>query len=105
MAAANHNAVEVIDMARGTVVIDTNRCKGCELCTTACPQHVLFMADFFNTRGYRPVQLVDPQGKCTGCALCAVICPDCVLTVYRLPASDRSRGQLQPKMARQLQAA
>jgi 2-oxoglutarate ferredoxin oxidoreductase subunit delta len=44
------------------------------------------MADSYNTRGYRPAVLVDPQGKCTGCTLCAVICPDAVLTVYRLPA-------------------
>lgn len=73
-------------MARGSVVVDTNRCKGCELCTTVCPQHVLVMAELFNARGYRPVQLVDPQGKCTGCALCAVICPDAVLTVYRMTA-------------------
>lgn len=71
-------------MARGTVVIAVDRCKGCELCTTICPQHVLCMTqDRFNARGYRPVQLVDPQGKCTGCALCALICPDVVLTVYR----------------------
>lgn len=71
-------------MARGTVVIEVDRCKGCELCTTICPQDVLHMArDRFNARGYRPVQLIDPQGKCTGCALCALICPDVVLTVYR----------------------
>jgi 2-oxoglutarate ferredoxin oxidoreductase subunit delta len=44
------------------------------------------MANSFNARGYRPVQLVDPGGKCTGCTLCAVMCPDAVLTVYRLPA-------------------
>jgi 2-oxoglutarate ferredoxin oxidoreductase subunit delta len=77
-------------MARGTVVIDTNRCKGCELCTTVCPQGVLVMAETFNARGYRPVQLVDPEGKCTGCALCAVICPDCVVTVYRLPMATKA---------------
>lgn len=76
-------------MARGTVVIDTNRCKGCELCTTVCPQHVLVMADLYNARGYRPAQLVDPDSKCTGCTLCAVICPDSVLTVYRLPATPK----------------
>ncbi|MGC8779920.1 MAG: 4Fe-4S dicluster domain-containing protein [Anaerolineae bacterium] len=71
-------------MARGTVKIEEDRCKGCELCTTICPQGVLYMAhDHFNARGYRPVQLVDPDGKCTGCALCAQICPDVVLTVYR----------------------
>lgn len=74
-------------MARGTVVVDANRCKGCELCTTVCPQHILAMADNFNTRGYRPVVLVDPNDKCTGCTLCAVICPDAVLTVYRLKAT------------------
>ncbi len=73
-------------MARGTVVVDANRCKGCELCTAVCPQHVLVMADTYNTRGYRPALLADPEGRCTGCTLCAVICPDAVLTVYRLPA-------------------
>ena len=36
-----------------------------------------------NARGYRPVELVDPEGKCTGCALCALMCPDVVLTIYR----------------------
>jgi 2-oxoglutarate ferredoxin oxidoreductase subunit delta len=71
-------------MAKGTVVVDVDRCKGCELCTTVCNQHILMMAhDRFNARGYRPVQLVDPDGKCTGCTLCALICPDVVLTVYR----------------------
>lgn len=77
-------------MARGTVVVETNRCKGCELCTTVCPQDVLVMADFFNARGYKPAVLVDPAGKCTGCALCAVICPDAVLTVFRLPTVVRT---------------
>jgi 2-oxoglutarate ferredoxin oxidoreductase subunit delta len=72
-------------MAKGTVVVDVNRCKGCEMCTAVCPQDVLHMAlDRFNARGYRPVQLVDPDGKCTGCALCALMCPDVVLTVYRV---------------------
>ncbi len=71
-------------MAKGTVVVDVDRCKGCELCTAVCVQHVLHMArGRFNARGYRPVQLVDPEGKCTGCTLCALMCPDVVLTVYR----------------------
>ncbi len=74
-------------MAKGTVVIDVDRCKGCELCTTLCPQGVLHMSsNHFNARGYRPVELIDPDEKCTGCALCALICPDVVLTVYRYEA-------------------
>ena len=72
---------------KGTVVIEVDRCKGCELCTTVCPQDILHMGrGRFNARGYRPVELVDPTGKCTGCALCALICPDVVLSVYRYDA-------------------
>jgi 2-oxoglutarate ferredoxin oxidoreductase subunit delta len=47
--------------------------------------------DRFNARGYRPVELLDPEDKCTGCALCALICPDVVLTVYR---HDPKRAQV-----------
>jgi 2-oxoglutarate ferredoxin oxidoreductase subunit delta len=69
--------------AKGRIEIETEHCKGCELCTSVCPQDVIRMADYFNAKGYRPAQLVDPQGECTGCAVCAVICPDAVITVYR----------------------
>jgi 2-oxoglutarate ferredoxin oxidoreductase subunit delta len=76
-------------MTRGTVVVDVDRCKGCALCTAVCPQDILLMsrdhfnARGYNARGYRAVQLVDPDGRCTGCGLCAMICPDVVFTVYR----------------------
>ncbi|MEA3336219.1 MAG: 4Fe-4S dicluster domain-containing protein [Chloroflexota bacterium] len=80
-------------MAKGTVVIDADGCKGCELCTTVCPQNVLLMAESLNARGYRPAQLVDPAGKCTGCALCAMICPDAVMTVYRFPVVSKTSRQ------------
>jgi len=60
-------------MARGTIVVEVDRCKGCELCTSICPQNVLHMSrDRFNARGYRPVELIDPTGKCTGCEKLAV---------------------------------
>jgi 2-oxoglutarate ferredoxin oxidoreductase subunit delta len=71
-------------MARGRVVIDLERCKGCALCTSACPQDVLVMAhEVLNAHGYHPARLQDPNRRCTGCGLCAVICPDACLTVYR----------------------
>lgn len=68
---------------RGTIVIDENYCKGCELCTTVCNKGVIEMADYFTPRGYRPAILVDPLGACTGCLLCSTICPDAAITVYR----------------------
>lgn len=74
-------------MARGRIVIDVERCKGCELCRGACPQHVIALSEQLNSHGYHPVLYLDPAHDCTGCALCAVVCPDACITVFRdLPA-------------------
>ncbi|MDA3625549.1 4Fe-4S binding protein [Saccharopolyspora oryzae] len=66
--------------SRGTLVIDTERCKGCELCITACPPNVLAMSEQVNTTGYRYPVLHE---GCTGCTACALVCPDAVFEVYR----------------------
>ena len=66
---------------RGTVVIDVEACKGCDLCIDACPPRVLEMTDHeVNTRGYRYPRLL---AGCTGCQACAQICPDFVFQVYK----------------------
>jgi 2-oxoglutarate ferredoxin oxidoreductase subunit delta len=71
-------------MAKGTITIDPERCKGCTLCTGVCPQNVIQMDNnILNRKGYHPAHLIDPEEKCTGCAICAVICPDLCITVYR----------------------
>ncbi len=64
------------------LAIATERCKGCELCITACPHGVLALdSTFVNPLGYHPVRLLDAHG-CTSCALCARVCPDAVFTIY-----------------------
>jgi len=79
-------------MKRGLVVIERDRCKGCGLCVSVCPVHILELAeDEFNAKGYPPVEVTDPQA-CTGCAMCATICPDVVFTVYRARSQPAPAG-------------
>jgi 2-oxoglutarate ferredoxin oxidoreductase subunit delta len=78
-------------MARGRIVVNTEACKGCELCVTICPSRLIQLAESFNSKGYRPAELVDPEDRCTGCTLCAMICPDAAITVFReLQTKSRS---------------
>ena len=57
-----------MNLTRGTVVIDTEACKGCDLCIDACPPEVLVMTtQTVNARGYRFPLLLE---GCTGCAAC-----------------------------------
>ncbi len=62
------------------VLIDKDRCKGCALCTDACPQKILGMSKAFNAKGYFYAQ-VEQQPRCIGCRLCAVTCPDVAIQV------------------------
>lgn len=67
------------------LAIAEDRCKGCELCVTACPHGVLELdVAVVNPLGYHPVRLTDAAG-CTSCAICARVCPDAVFTVYARP--------------------
>jgi 2-oxoglutarate ferredoxin oxidoreductase subunit delta len=78
-------------MAKGTIAIDQDRCKGCGLCGLACPQELIAIADSqLNANGFHPAILLDPDSTCTGCAICAVICPDVCITVYRELSTKRA---------------
>jgi len=67
---------------KGVIVVDIERCKGCEVCVEACPQEVIAMANEVNGKGYRYAYMKNPEA-CTGCTNCAIVCPDGVITVYR----------------------
>ncbi len=66
---------------KGKVVIDIQKCKGCELCITTCKEQALSLSDSINIRGYR--YAIANNDACTGCVNCALVCPDAVITVYR----------------------
>ncbi|GBG57127.1 4Fe-4S ferredoxin [Sporomusaceae bacterium FL31] len=50
-------------------------CKECGYCIEVCPRQVFGAANYFNDKGYRPVQAKFPE-KCIGCRRCFFICPD-----------------------------
>ena len=66
----------------GAIVVDVNRCKGCNLCVVACPTHTLSLnTTEVNHKGYHDGE--DTGGGCIGCASCAIVCPDACITVYK----------------------
>ncbi|MDD5196811.1 MAG: 4Fe-4S dicluster domain-containing protein [Candidatus Omnitrophota bacterium] len=64
------------------ITINRDKCKGCLLCVSACPQGLIVVEEGFNLRGVKPVKFKS-GGKCAGCALCALMCPDCCIEVYK----------------------
>jgi 2-oxoglutarate ferredoxin oxidoreductase subunit delta len=66
---------------RGSIDIDVEKCKGCELCVVACPQQAIAMSKDINKQSYHYAVLI--EDVCTGCTNCALVCPDAVITVFR----------------------
>ena len=68
---------------KGAIVINSERCKGCNLCAGACPLHLIGLTQrTVNTKGYPYATVTEPD-KCTGCTSCAIVCPDGCISVYR----------------------
>ena len=67
---------------KGTIEVDRERCKGCNVCVVSCPFKVLSLSQEVNSKGYNYSYMVNPEA-CTGCASCALVCPDSCITVYR----------------------
>ena len=68
------------------LVIDENRCKGCNLCTMVCPYRIFRQGKQPNARGIVVPELDRPE-RCANCRLqtlygrtlcgmCQMICPD-----------------------------
>ena len=50
---------------KGNVIVDTERCKGCNLCVVSCPSDVLELAREVNNKGYNFVMVKNPN-ECIG---------------------------------------
>ena len=56
------------------VEIQSELCKGCELCVSQCPKKVLEMGKELNHLGY-PFAIYKGEG-CIGCGTCFYSCPE-----------------------------
>jgi len=68
--------------AKGTIEINRELCKGCELCIHFCPKKAISQSDELNAAGYITA-MFNANGECTGCAICALVCPEVAIEVYR----------------------
>lgn len=75
-----------VKIPRGEVHIILDRCKGCGFCVEYCPKDVLEMSEEYNTRGYHPPRVKDPEG-CVQCKLCEMLCPD--FAIFVLPKEQK----------------
>jgi len=67
-----------VGISKSLVVIDSGKCKGCELCVVACPEGNLELSSSLNQSGYHPVifSYTGKRGDCTACGICYWVCPD-----------------------------
>lgn len=60
-----------------TIEIQPQLCKGCELCVTFCPEHILEMGTELNTKSYFfPHVIPDKEANCVQCRACERVCPE-----------------------------
>ncbi|OGS21083.1 MAG: hypothetical protein A2252_03875 [Elusimicrobia bacterium RIFOXYA2_FULL_39_19] len=62
------------------VIIDTEICKGCELCVIYCPKKIIKKTHKLNKIGYNPVNVENPA-DCTSCGICYLMCPDYAIKI------------------------
>ncbi len=67
---------------KGKIVVDKERCKGCQLCIVTCPKKQITLSQDFNAKGYHFVLFQD-AGECTACTMCGRICPDMAIEIYK----------------------
>ena len=79
------DAIHVID---GVAQVDQEKCKSCQKCMDACPQHLIEMVPYeslchvrCNSHDKGPVVNKNCKAGCLGCMMCQKVCPTGAITV------------------------
>lgn len=73
------------DARKFEVVLNIEYCKECGYCAEVCGVDTFGAADFFNAKGYRPMECKSADW-CVGCFKCYFVCPDFAIDVKEAPA-------------------
>ncbi len=63
------------------IIINAERCKGCNFCIDVCPRRLIKETVQLNQKGYCIVEIKKPE-ECTGCQQCALICPEGAIEIF-----------------------
>ena len=79
------DAIHIVD---GVAVVDKEKCKGCQKCMEACPNHLIEMVPYdaihrvqCNSHDKGAVVTKSCQSGCIGCRLCTKVCPNGAITI------------------------
>jgi len=67
--------INEVKIPQGEVHLIQDRCKGCGFCVEYCPRDVFEVSEEFNTKGYHPPRVKNPE-NCVNCGLCQILCPE-----------------------------
>ena len=70
---------------KGKIEINRELCKGCYLCSRACPFKLLEPDTDLNSSGSYPSKFINAE-KCIACGNCYQVCPDVCIKVFELEA-------------------
>ena len=73
------------DVREFDVVVYSENCKECGYCAELCGLGIFAPADYFNSKGYRPMVTTNSE-KCVGCLRCFYACPDYAIDVREVSA-------------------
>lgn len=62
------------------IIIDFERCKGCEYCCSICPKQIIQLSKDYNSKGHH-YAVIENDDKCSGCKFCAILCPEIAIAV------------------------
>lgn len=62
------------------IYLDSDLCKGCNICVNACKKGVYLASCDINCKGVH-IPGIDKPENCVKCGLCEIMCPDQAIKV------------------------